>query len=104
MIDHARMKELPQLDIVVKHHETDGLIVKEMHIPAGVAVGKEKHDYSHFSFLGKGQVRLIKDDAEEIVGAPACIEVKAGVWHTVIAITDAVWFCTHATDERITGV
>jgi len=36
----------------------------------------------------------------DIVEAPACIEIKAGLTHGVKAITDCVWFCIHATDEK----
>ena len=35
-----------------------------------------------------------------IVDAPACIEIEAGLTHGVKAITDCVWFCIHATDEK----
>lgn len=101
MIDHTAMKQAPQVDIVVILHESDGLWTKEMHIPAGIAIGKEMHDYSHQSFLGKGRVRLHRDDKVEIIDAPAILEIKAGVWHTVEAITDAVWYCTHNTDRAM---
>ncbi len=36
----------------------------------------------------------------DIVNAPACIEIRAGLTHGVKAITDCVWFCIHATDEQ----
>lgn len=93
----ARDKMKPEL--FVQFHDADGLVTKEMHIPAGTVMGKEKHSYSHQSFLGKGTVRLHRDDTSEVLKAPAIIEVKAGVWHTVEAITDVVWFCTHSTDQ-----
>jgi quercetin dioxygenase-like cupin family protein len=96
-VDHAYAKTLPQIEITVIHHDSDGLYSKEMHIPAGVAMGKETHPYSHLSFLAKGRVRLVAGDNEREIEAPACINVQAGVEHAVIALTDAVWFCTHAT-------
>ena len=30
---------------------------------------------------------------------PACITIKAGIPHGVLAVTDIVWFCVHATNE-----
>lgn len=99
MIDHDYMKTQPQIEIEVVHHFADGLYTKEMRIPAGVAMGKEVHPYTHQSFLAKGRVHLFRDDRDDIIEAPACICVEKGVAHTVIAITDVVWFCTHNTDR-----
>jgi quercetin dioxygenase-like cupin family protein len=50
--------------------------------------------------LAKGKVAVMKGEVVEIVEAPACIEIKAGVTHGVKALTDCVWFCIHATDEK----
>jgi len=50
--------------------------------------------------LAKGKVAVMKGDVVEIISAPACIEIKAGLVHGVKAIEDCVWFCIHATDEK----
>ena len=42
----------------------------------------------------------MKGENVEVIEAPACIEIKAGLTHGVKAITDCVWFCIHATDEK----
>jgi quercetin dioxygenase-like cupin family protein len=81
------------------HHFSDGLYAKETHIPAGMALVKHTHSFSHLSVLAKGTVAVLKGDKTEIVHAPACIEIKAGLVHAVSAVTDCVWFCIHATDE-----
>ena len=61
---------------------------------------QHKHEYSHLSVLAKGKVVVVKDCDIQIVEAPACIEIVAGENHGVKAITDVVWFCIHATDEK----
>lgn len=99
MIDHEAMKKQPQLEIVVIHHDADGLYTKEMHIPAGVAVGKHRHSFSHLSVLVQGVVRLICNDEEKVIKAPAVINITANVWHTIRAIEDSVWLCIHNTDR-----
>jgi quercetin dioxygenase-like cupin family protein len=85
---------------VITHHFSDGLYAKQAVFPAGVAILKHVHDFSHLSILAKGKVAVMKGDDVEIVEAPACIEIKAGVTHGVKALTDCVWFCIHATDEQ----
>lgn len=85
---------------MITHHFSDGLYAKEARFPAGVAILKHTHDFSHLSILAKGKVAVMKGDAVEIIVAPACIEIKAGLVHGVKAIEDCVWFCIHATDEK----
>jgi quercetin dioxygenase-like cupin family protein len=81
-----------------KYHKSDGLVSIEMHIPQGVWIGKHRHSYSHLSFLSQGVVELQVGGVKSIIQAPACVEIKAGFDHTVLAVTDTVWYCTHATD------
>jgi hypothetical protein len=52
------------------------------------------------SILAKGKVAVLRGEEIDIVDAPACIEIKAGLTHGVKAITDCVWYCIHATDEK----
>lgn len=82
------------------HHFSDGLYAKETHIAAGEMLMQHKHEYSHLSVLAKGKVVVVKDGDIQIVEAPACLEIVAGENHGVKAITDVVWFCIHATDEK----
>ena len=85
---------------MITHHFSDGLYAKQAVFPAGVAILKHTHDFSHLSILAKGKVAVMKGEEIEVIEAPACIEIKAGVTHGVKALTDCVWFCIHATDEQ----
>lgn len=88
-------------DPQIVHHFSDGLYAKQATFPAGAVVAKHTHDFSHLSVLAQGKV-VVKVAGEEdcFYEAPACIEIKAGKEHAVIAIEEAVWFCIHATDEK----
>lgn len=85
---------------MIVHHFSDGLYSKEIHIPAETMVVQHKHSYAHMSILAKGKVVVLVDDESKIVEAPACLEIAAGKHHAVKALTDCVWFCVHATDEK----
>ena len=85
---------------MITHHFSDGLYAKQAVIPAGTSILKHTHEFSHLSILAKGKVAVMKGAFVEIIEAPACIEIQAGVTHGVKAITDCVWFCIHATDEK----
>ena len=67
---------------------------------SGYSHPKHTHTFSHLSILAKGKVAVLRGSEIDIVDAPACIEIKAGMTHGVKAITDCVWFCIHATDEK----
>jgi quercetin dioxygenase-like cupin family protein len=85
---------------MITHHFSDGLYAKEASFEAGTAILKHTHEFSHLSILAKGKVAVMKGEEIEIIEAPSCIEIKAGLTHGVKAITDCVWFCIHATDEK----
>lgn len=87
-------------DHQIIHHFSDGLYAKEMRFSAGQAILKHTHNFSHLSILAKGKVAVLVGDEIEIVNAPACIEIKAGLVHGVKAVEDCVWYCIHATDEK----
>lgn len=91
---------LEQIGGEITHHFSDGLYAKEAFVPAGTAILKHTHDFSHLSILAKGKVVVVAGDDSQIIEAPACIEIKAGVTHGISALTDCVWFCIHATDEK----
>jgi quercetin dioxygenase-like cupin family protein len=84
---------------LIRHLFADGLYAKESHVPANMLLAKHTHDYTHFSILAKGRVRVWADDVMTEYEAPACIEIKANVEHEVQAITDVTWYCIHATQE-----
>lgn len=88
------------VDPGVAHFFGDGLYAKEAIVPAGYSVGKHTHNYSHLSILGYGKAKVTAGDVVTEYVGPTCIEIKADVPHHIEAITDIVWFCIHATNEK----
>ena len=88
------------INIGTNHHFSQGLYAKEMMIPANYIVGGHAHNYDHLSILAKGHVIVVADGERVEYKAPACINIKASVHHMIEALTDSVWFCIHATDEK----
>ena len=87
----------------IHHHfvgqdQARGVYAKELHIPAGWTLGEHRHDYDHLSILSSGTVRLTRGGATEEFTGSCAITIKAGVTHTLVALTDAVWYCIHPTD------
>lgn len=81
------------------HHFGAGVYARQATLKAGSAIQKHIHSYDHLSILGSGKVKLFKNDGteQEFIG-PACIEIKAGIEHAILALEDCVWFCVHSTE------
>ena len=83
---------------MIEHHFSSGVYAKETHIPAGQWLVSHAHQHDHLSILASGTVEVMVDDSRKVIVAPACLTIKALKHHGVRALTDAVWFCIHATD------
>lgn len=88
-----------EFDPCVVHHFAAGVYAKQMTLPRDAYAEKHVHSYDHMSILAKGHVFVYVDGVEEEYVAPACICIKRGQKHKILAIEDSVWFCIHATDE-----
>jgi hypothetical protein len=85
----------------IHHHFAGGVYAKETRIPAGGFVVSHSHPFDHMSILASGRVELLRDYGREIeiLTGPAAVTITKGQAHKVTALTDAVWYCIHATDE-----
>jgi hypothetical protein len=84
---------------VIQHHFIGGVYAKSIIIPDGFEVVSHKHVFDHMSVLTKGCVIVEANGIQETYYAPAVIEIKAGVAHSVLPVNgDAHWLCIHATD------
>lgn len=84
---------------MIVHHFCDGVYAKETHILRGTELAQHVHPYDHLSALLKGAVIVVAGDEPEYHEAPCILTIKAGIMHTVIALSDVVWACIHKTDE-----
>jgi len=89
----------------VRHHfigqdHARGVYAKEVRIPAGCEIVSHSHTYDHLAVLASGTIRLVVGDAPGLtLTGPRALCVVAGAAHSVLALTDAVWFCVHPHDE-----
>ena len=68
--------------------------------PAGFDLISHSHAYDHLSVLASGTV-LWSSGGQTVrrLRGPCAVTVEAGVEHSLRAVTDAVWYCIHPTDE-----
>jgi hypothetical protein len=88
---------ITEADLDPEHFFTQGLYARKMHMPAGTQVPTHQHMYDHLSILAQGRVRVTVGVVTQEYRAPAMIEIKKDLVHTIRAVEDSVWFCVHAT-------
>jgi len=82
----------------ISHHFGGGVYAKESHVKTGQILVQHKHEHAHLSVLACGTVEVMVDGVRSVVSGPACLTIEAGKHHGIRALTDAVWYCIHATD------
>lgn len=90
---------LEQAGCRIEHHFNAGVYAKEVHIPKGVVLFQHVHKFDHMSILAQGTVVLRTPKRDERIVGPKSLCIPGGVPHEVHALTDAVWFCVHATEH-----
>lgn len=86
------------LEPSITHHFGGGVYAKETIVRAGQILVQHKHDYDHLSVLASGTVEFVVDGVRCELSGPACLTIKAGKHHGIKALSDAVWYCIHATE------
>ena len=87
------------IDFSSEHFFSEGVYSRKWTIPANTQIPTHKHVYDHMSILASGHVTVTADGDTIEYTAPAVIDVKKNVVHTIRAYEDSVWFCIHATSE-----
>lgn len=97
-----KMKQLPQLELPVKHYFADGLYVRELLIPAGTLLTGRKHRNESICFVSCGEIDVVNDagEARKIV-APYTFVSRPGK-KVGFAIKNTIFTSIHAnpTNER----
>lgn len=80
----------------LKHSFTDGIYVREIHIPKDTLLTGKIHKHEHPNFLMKGKVEVYTENGGlELLEAPLSMISKGGTKRVVYTITDTVWITVH---------
>lgn len=90
---------MTEIDLQIRHFFSGREYAKQMTLPAGHYAETHSHNYDHLSVLASGDVLVTIDGKETRHIGPDCITIKAGQVHKIVALSESVWFCIHATNE-----
>jgi hypothetical protein len=92
------MKQLPQVELKVVHHFSDGCYARELHIPKGVALAGALHKTNHHWVLSKGKVMAKTGNVSAIYEAPYHGHTRVGDKRIILGMENSVFTTFHVTD------
>ena len=84
----------------IAHFFSEGIYAKQLLLLENHSAPTHVHKYDHLSILAYGRVVIAVNGNQLIYTAPACIEIKAGQEHSILAVEDSIFYCIHATNEK----
>lgn len=95
----ARMRQMDQIEIPVRHYFSQGVYAREIQIPKGALLTGKIHKYQQLNILSKGDISVLTEDGVKRVQAPFTIVSPPGTKRVAIAHEDCVWTTIHGTEE-----
>jgi len=96
------LAKLPQVELKVDHHFTDGVYMRSMFIPAGVALVGHIHRHPCISIVQYGEILVATEHGAKRIVGPATFESPAGTKRAGFALKDTLFTTIHAnpTNDR----
>jgi hypothetical protein len=100
----AAIREQPEtVELEVRHHFSNGVYARELHIPQGCVLVGKIHKFENLNILSAGAMLLVGDNGPVRVEAPFTVVSPPGTKRAAFALTDCVWTTIHGTEETDVG-
>lgn len=90
-------KDMPQVQLELNQYFCNGVYAREMFIPKGVTLVGEIHLFDQINVVSKGKIKVVTDQGEKVIEAPAMFISPAGVKRAGFALEDTIWIEFHST-------
>lgn len=97
------MRTMPQVDLPVKHHFSQGVYARELFIPKDTVLTGKIHKYPQLNILMKGDISVLTEDGVKRVQPPFLVVSPAGTKRIAYAHEDTIWLTVHGTEENDLG-
>jgi hypothetical protein len=91
---------MPQIQLEVKHHFSDGVYAREVHVPAGCKLVGKIHNTRHLNILLSGTMTIWSVHGKMTITGPKIFESLAGEKKVGLAHTDCRFLNIHPTEEK----
>lgn len=96
----AECQDFDQIELKTKHHFSEGVYARELHIPKGVMLTGHIHKYENLNILTKGKLKVLIGSGLQIVEAPLVVVSPPGTKRVALALEDTIWITVHGTYEK----
>lgn len=93
---------LSRVDLPHVNYYADGVYVRTLNIPAGVAIVGKIHKTDHVFGLVKGEIIVDDGGSKHRIVAPEFFVVKAGAQRVIVAVEDAMILNAHGVKNGMT--
>ena len=87
----AALAKMPQFECPLNHYFVDGLYVREIFIPAGVALVGYIHMFPCITTISQGEIAITDGEKTVILRAPFTMACAPGTKKAGYAIKDTIW-------------
>lgn len=85
----------------LEHFFQEGVYVRKITIPKGMACVGKIHKHRHANFLMQGKATVFTEShGSQVLKAPLFMMSEPGTKRTVLALEDVVWYTIHRTDSQ----
>lgn len=98
-LEDIMRRQLPAVELPVKHHFAPGIYARELFIPKGTLLTGKIHKYVNMNIMSAGEMSVLTENGIERVRAPFTIVSPPGTKRVAYAHEDCVWTTIHATTE-----
>jgi len=95
----STMRDMPQVDIPIRHYFAPGIYAREMTMPRDSIVVGKLHKHRCMHTISKGHVFVHTDDGVIEMKAPHTFVSERGAKRVIVAVEETVWTMYHPTDE-----
>ena len=94
------VRGMEQMPLKTGHYFADSMYARELFQPADSVVIGKVHKREHFFIVLSGAIKVVVDEATEIVRAPKVLVSKAGAKRAIYALEDSTYLTVHKTKKK----
>ena len=93
------LKDLPQATAQLTHHFAEGVYVRAIYLPKGIALTSKIHRYDCVNIMARGHVRTVTttqtEEVVEVYKGFAIFSGTPGMKRAMVVLEDTVWITVH---------
>lgn len=99
-LEQVMLENFPFIDCPLVHRFTNGLYVREIHMPKGALITSKIHKTQHQFFVLQGSAIVWIDGVETLVKAPYIGITEPNTRRVLYILEDSIWATSHPNPDN----